>query len=147
MTLEHGIAGIARGTRRAAVNGAVAALLLALAPNSAAEAGKKTDKMAGVPQLIELIPPSGAAGEAYPLTVTIRGTGFAPTGNTVEFGPVKISDLPSPDAGRIDLAVPKSIAGRGAAPPAVLPPGDYQVTVTTAAGTSNALVFTLTRGP
>jgi len=99
------------------------------------------------PQLIEIVPPSGPAGPAYPLQATIRGTGFTPTGNTVEFGPVKIPDLPSADGTRIALQIPKLVPSRGEVPPMVLPAGAYRVTVTTAAGTSNALTFTLTRGP
>jgi hypothetical protein len=99
--------------------------------------------------LIDIVPASGPAGGAYPLRATVRGTGFMPTGNVVAFGPVRIPDLPSSEASRITFAVPKSVAsrGRGDVPPAVLPPGEYRVTVTTSTGTSNELIFQLTRAP
>src|SRR5262245_19618410 len=93
------------------------------------------------PELIEINPASGPAGQAYPLQVTLRGTGFMPTGNTVQFWPLKL-DLPSADGTRIALNVPKEMPSRGEVPPLVLTAGEYRVTVTTAAGTSNALTFT-----
>lgn len=99
-----------------------------------------------VPKLSTLSPDTGPAGTAYPLRITIRGTGFSPTGNIVRFGPATIPDLSALD-GQIELSVPKSLQPSGGAPPLVLPHGAYAVTVTTAAGTSNALTFTMTRGP
>ncbi|MCC6888618.1 MAG: IPT/TIG domain-containing protein, partial [Hyphomicrobiales bacterium] len=95
--------------------------------------------------LIELVPRAGPAGPAYPLQVTIRGTGFSRTSNTVEFGPVRIAEIASQDGTQLSFQVPKLVTGRGEVPPAVLSAGEYRVTVTTAAGTSNALVFELTR--
>lgn len=97
------------------------------------------------PELIDIVPASGPAGEAYPIQATIRGTGFLPTGNVVEFGPVKIGDLPSTGGVRIAFSVPKVVPSKGEVPPMVLTEGDYRVTVTTSAGTSNALMFRLTR--
>ncbi len=99
------------------------------------------------PELIDIVPASGPAGEAYPLQATIRGTGFLPAGNVVEFGPVKIPDLPSAGGVRITFDIPKLVPGRGEVPPMVLTEGDYRVIVTTLSGTSNALTFKLTRGP
>jgi hypothetical protein len=98
------------------------------------------------PHLISLAPASGPAGPAYPLRVTIDGTGFMPTGNVVEFGPVRIADVVSPDGARIIFAVPKLLSSRSEVPPAILTPGEYPVTVTTSSGKSNSLNFTLTRG-
>jgi hypothetical protein len=97
-------------------------------------------------QLIDIVPASGPAGVAYPLRAVIRGTGFMPTGNVVEFGPIRIPDAPSTE-GQITFAIPKEMPSRGEVPPAVLPPGEYRVTVTTTAGTSNALIFTLNTSP
>jgi len=68
-----------------------------------------------------------------------------PTGNTVTFGPVRISDLPSPDGRHITFFVPKEVPSRGEVPPMVLLYGGYAVTVTTQAGTRRAVQFTLTR--
>jgi hypothetical protein len=99
------------------------------------------------PELVEIVPASGPAGAAYPVRATIHGRGFMPAGNLVEFGPVRIPDLPSADGMRIVFHIPKQVPSRGEVPPVVLTPGDYRVTVTTVAGTSNALMFTLTRSP
>jgi IPT/TIG domain-containing protein len=99
------------------------------------------------PELLEIAPASAPAGEAYPVTLTIRGTGFMASGNVVEIGPVKIPDVPSTGPDRIAVMLPKSLRSMGGAPPLVLPAGEYPVTVTTAAGTSNAVTFRLTRGP
>jgi hypothetical protein len=99
------------------------------------------------PELIDIMPAFGPPGEAYPLQATIRGTGFQASGNMVEFGPVKIPDLPSAGGVRITFYVPKLVPGRGEVPPLVLTEGDYRVTVTTSSGTSNALMFRLTRSP
>ena len=102
---------------------------------------------ANPPTLTEIVPASGPAGPAYPLHVTIRGTGFMPTGNVVRFGPVTIPNVSSPDGSRIMFYAPKAMPSRGEVPPAALTPGDYPVAVTNSAGTSNALSFRLTHGP
>jgi len=102
---------------------------------------------ANPPTLTEIVPASGPAGPDYPLHVTIRGTGFMPTGNVVRFGPVTVPDVSSPDGSRIMFYVPKAVLSGGEVPPAVLTPGDYPVAVTNSAGTSNALSFRLTHGP
>ena len=70
-----------------------------------------------------------------------------PAGNAVEFGPVTMRDLPSVDGARITFNVPKLVPTRGEVPPMVLAEGAYPVTVTTSSGTSNSLIFKLTRGP
>ena len=96
------------------------------------------------PRLIAIMPASGPAGQAYPLRATISGKGFMATGNVVQFGPVKLDGLASVDRRKkIEFSVPKIRPSRGEVPPMVIPPGDYDVTVTTKAGTSNALKFTL----
>src|SRR5260370_10629147 len=99
----------------------------------------------GPPHLMDITPSSAPAGEAYPVRATIRGTGFAPAGNMVEFGPIKISDVAA-SGDRITFAVPKLVPSRSEVPPAVLTPGEYPVTVTTPLGRSNSLKFTLTSG-
>jgi hypothetical protein len=76
----------------------------------------------------------------------VNGT-VMPAGNAVEFGPVTIRDLPSGDGVRITFGVPKLVPSRGEVPPMVLSEGDYRVSVTTSSGTSNFVVFKLTRGP
>jgi hypothetical protein len=107
--------------------------------------GRAQNHPGAPPVLTGIVPSSGAAGMAYPIRASLQGSNFMPTGNVVKFGPVEIPDRPSAAQGRITFDVPKVVPSRGEAPPAVLSPGPYKVTVTTSAGTSNALTFTLTR--
>ena len=99
------------------------------------------------PRLIDIDPASGPAGDAYPLMATIRGSGFMASGNIIDFGSARVADVPSETSSRITFSIPKSTMTPGGAPPFVLPPGEYSVTVTMRTGTSNALKFVLTRGP
>ena len=98
------------------------------------------------PVITRLEPSSGPIGQAYPIRLSVWGSGFNATGNVVDFGPVTVDDLPSDDGGtRITLSVPKVVPGTGEVPPFVLQPGEYSVTVTTADGTSSPVTFTLFR--
>ena len=100
------------------------------------------------PVIADIVPASGPAEPAYPIQATIRGSGFTPTGNVVNFGPVRLRALSSSDGGTtITFGVPKQMSSGGEVPPMVLLPGEYPVTVTNADGTSNAVTFTLTRTP
>ena len=99
---------------------------------------------AAMPVIERLDPTSGQTGEAYPIRLTIHGRGFDAAGNVVKFGPVEIADLPSTNGGtQIATFVPKTMPSRGEAPPFVLTPGEYAVTVTTQDGTSVSVTFTL----
>ena len=98
------------------------------------------------PTILSLSPTEGPAGTAYPIEVTITGTGFASEGNTVTFGDISIRDLASTESGtRITFFAPKERPSTGEVPPFVLMPGEYRVTVTTPQGTSNTVKFNLTR--
>ncbi|MDQ6703966.1 MAG: hypothetical protein M3Z96_13240 [Pseudomonadota bacterium] len=108
--------------------------------------GNAKESRSEAPHLTEIVLVHGRAGPAYPLQATLHGTGFMPAGNVVEFGPVRIADLPS-NGSEITFGIPKILPSRGEVPPMVLQPGDYDVRVTTPAGTSNALTFTLTPWP
>jgi hypothetical protein len=125
---------------------APAIVCAALATLAVATLQSVTLAQARPPELIEIVPASGPAGAAYPLQATIRGTGFMPAGNVVEFGPVTIRDLSSVDGARITFGVPKLVPSRSEVPPMILSEGAYPVTVTTSSGTSNSLIFRLTRG-
>ena len=127
---------IAAGLRRARL--AVAICLAAAVPAFPAAAA--------APHLLDIVPASGPAGIAYPIRATIHGTDFMPTGNVVEFGPARIANVAATGGGSLSFGVPKALPSRGEVPPAVLPAGRYRVRVRTASGTSNALIFTLTRG-
>jgi hypothetical protein len=70
-----------------------------------------------------------------------------PSGNVVQFGWVTLPDIPSAEGTQIKFVVPGEVDGRGEVPPRRVHAGDYRVTVTTSAGTSNALIFTLRLGP
>jgi len=99
-----------------------------------------------VPSVTRIEPNSGRAGDDYPIRATIYGSGFMAVGNVVDFGPVKISDLPSSGAGtEIIFSVPKVRPSGSEVPPMVLEEGDYSVVVTTEHGTSTPVVFSLTR--
>ncbi len=99
------------------------------------------------PVILSLLPSSGPAGEDYPLRVLILGRGFWESGNVVSFGAIATPDLPSFEGGtRIEFWVPKQAPSSGEAPPMILAPGEYPVTVTTPRGTSRPLAFRLTGG-
>ena len=126
------------------------ALFFALATTcvccSRSEPGRVSPIMNENPVIDRLEPATGRAGEAYPITVTIHGSHFTASGNTVTFGSVEIADRSSSTGGtRIVFSVPKMRPSRGEVPPMVLQPGEYEVRVTNANGTSEPAVFTLTR--
>lgn len=116
---------------------------------SAATQAKAARTVSSEPPIIErVVPASGPAGTAYPLQVTIEGRNFADSANTVTFGPVTLRGQPSSENGtRIVVHLPKEMPATGEAPPAVLQPGTYRITVSTVAGESNAVVFQLTPEP
>ncbi len=99
-----------------------------------------------IPVIERIEPATGWAGQDYPLQATIHGTGFLESGNVIVFGPVTINERASTNGGtQIVFPVPKQQRSRIEVPPMVLPVGEYAVTVTTADGTSNVVIFTLTR--
>ena len=100
----------------------------------------------GPPIIDRIDPTSGPAGEDYPIDLTIHGSGFAEADNIVRVGSVTISNRPSTNAGtQITVAVPKMIDSGGEVPPMVIQPGEYPITVTTEHGTSEPVMFRLTR--
>ncbi len=113
---------------------------------SRSEPGRVAPIMNENPTIDRIEPVSGWAGQAYPITVTIYGSHFTASENTVTFGPVEIADRPSSAGGtQIVFSVPKMFPSRSEVPPMVLQPGEYEVRVTNANGTSEPAVFTLTR--
>ena len=98
-----------------------------------------------VPVIAKVTPDSGPTGPAYPIEITIEGTGFTDSSNVVTFGPVTIKDVPSRESRtRIVMYVPKEMPSTSEVPPAPLLPGPYDVRVKTSAGISNAITFRLT---
>lgn len=75
-------------------------------------------------------------------TVTIYGTGFSTSGNTVRFGQGVIANLNSYDGTSLSFTVPSQLTGFGSG---LVYLGTYQVSVTNASGqSSNAVPFTVT---
>ena len=100
------------------------------------------------PVIESLTPSEGPAGTAYPIQITLVGTGFAPEGNLVTFGDIPIENLASTQGGtHLTFSAPKERPSTGEVPPFVLVPGEYEVTVTTPSGTSAPVTFEFTRGP
>ena len=118
--------------------------VLACAGNAPPSPAPENDQ----PVIDKITPTSGPAGIAYPIRLTIQGRHFADSTNTVSFGSVQVVRATATDAGtRIVLYLPKERSSGGEAPPMVLEPGVYPITVSTRAGKSNAVLFTLTREP
>jgi len=100
------------------------------------------------PVINRVNPGSGPAGVAYPVQITIEGRHFADSTNTVTFGPVTLTRIPSTENGkRIVFFAPKELPSTGEVPPSPLLPGPYEIRVATFGGESNAVTFVLTREP
>jgi Putative peptidoglycan binding domain len=85
-----------------------------------------------------LSPNSGAVGAS----VTVFGTGFTSTGNSVRFGNGIIAGLNSTDGRSLSFTVPSTLVGYGSQKVTL---GTYNVSVTNSYGaTSSALPFTVT---
>ncbi|MBI4087869.1 IPT/TIG domain-containing protein [Candidatus Kaiserbacteria bacterium] len=90
------------------------------------------------PAITYISPTSGAVGSS----VTVFGSGFSTSGNTVHFGTGIITNLQSPDGHSVSFIVPSQLTGYGSQ---VVTLSTYQVFVTNSAGfTSNAVPFTVT---
>lgn len=90
------------------------------------------------PTITYLNPMSGAIGTS----VTVFGSGFSTTGNTVRFGNGVITGLSSVDGRSVSFTVPSQLSGYGSQAVGL---GTYYVSVSNAAGyTSNTLPFTVT---
>ncbi|HVW66477.1 MAG TPA: IPT/TIG domain-containing protein [Candidatus Peribacteraceae bacterium] len=83
------------------------------------------------PAIGMLSPPSGQAGSA----VTIHGTGFDGSNNTVFFGTDEIDHLPSIDGATITFTVPNE------------GPGTYNVSVQVGSNVTKKLIYTITKPP
>ena len=92
---------------------------------------------------LESVTPSSApAGE--PVTVVIKGTGFTPTGNTVRFGRIEITNISSTAGGTlIRITVPTEFPATGEVSPKQIGGGDFPISVRNSRGTSNELAFVL----
>ncbi|MDZ4227570.1 MAG: IPT/TIG domain-containing protein [Patescibacteria group bacterium] len=90
------------------------------------------------PVLTYLNPAQGGVGTS----VTVFGSGFTTSGNTVHFGNGVIANLSSIDGQSVSFTVPSTLTGFGSQ---VVTLGTYQVYVTNSAGLStNSMPFTVT---
>ena len=90
------------------------------------------------PTINYLSPATGAVGTS----VTVYGSGFSSTGNTVHFGQGLITNLGSADGRSVSFIVPSQISGYGATQTTL---GNYNVSVTNSSGyTTGAVPFTVT---
>lgn len=102
--------------------------------------------------------PAPAITSVQPLTgpvgtrVTITGTGFSDSANTINFGVSAYPNVPGTNGTTIVFAVPMQANPpcRNLTPPceiatALITPGDYALSVTTIQGTSAAVTFTVTK--
>jgi len=90
------------------------------------------------PYINYLNPTSGAVGSM----VTIHGSGFSPTGNTVRFGGGVVTGVSSFDGRTITFMVPSQLSGPSSQFVTV---GTYNVSVSNFAGyTSNSVTFSVT---
>jgi hypothetical protein len=104
-----------------------------------------------VARITLITPTSGPVGTK----MLIKGSGFSPRGNRVNFGYGAIPNLPSPDGVTITFQVPSSLCPpcTFSPLPCLLPcrvtnPGEYKVSVTNANGsTSNTVLFTVIARP
>ncbi len=92
-------------------------------------------------------PASGTVGA----TVTLSGSGFASTGNVVEFNGDQIATVNSANGTTLSFAIPSSFApactdGVCSELARLVEPGTYSVSVVTGGQTSNAESFTVTQG-
>ncbi len=92
----------------------------------------------GIPVASYLSPNSGTVGT----WVTVFGSGFSTTGNSVHFGNGIIGNLNSPDGRSVSFVIPAQLTGFGSQ---AIVAGTYDVSVSNSAGlSSNALPFTIT---
>ncbi len=98
----------------------------------------KGQYQSGTPTVSQVSPLSGAIGAS----VTVYGTGFSTTGNTIHFGNGVITNIGSPDGRAVSFTVPAKLTGYGAQSVGL---GTYYLSVTNASGfTSNTVPFTVT---
>lgn len=92
----------------------------------------------GAVSIVSLAPSAGAVGS----TVTVYGSGFSPTGNTVRFGNGLIANVSSQDGRSLTFVVPSQLSGYGSP---YVTEGAYQLSVLNAQGlVSNSITFTVT---
>ena len=94
--------------------------------------------------VLEVSPEPIVVREGQPNDLTIRGTGFDATANTVTLGPVVVTAVVSRGGGTvIALSLPDRVPSGGGAAPMLWTPGRYPLTVANARGTSAPVMVTI----
>ncbi len=103
-----------------------------------------------VPAITSLQPVAGPVGSR----VTISGTAFQPTANTINFGASAYPNIAAADSATIVFVIPTATNPpcRNVTPPcavasALITPGVYEISVTNGNGTSNSISFTVVAAP
>ncbi|HUQ81662.1 MAG TPA: hypothetical protein VM076_11010 [Gemmatimonadaceae bacterium] len=112
---------------------------VACRPRAAAGTGGESG-----PRIEKISPDSVNTSQGQVIEVTLSGSGFDATENTVAVGPVTLTRLASGDDGRtLRFTVPLTMSSGGGAPPMPLRGSRFQVTVTTPRGVSNAVALAI----
>jgi hypothetical protein len=94
--------------------------------------------------VLEVSPEPIVVREGQPIDVTIRGTGFDATANTVTVGPVILTTVLSRSGGTvIALSLPDRVPSGGGAAPMLWSAGRYPLTVSNARGSSVPVMVTI----
>ena len=94
--------------------------------------------------VLEVSPEPIVVREGQPIDVTIRGTGFDATANTVTVGPVILTTVLSRSGGTvIALSLPDRVPCGGGAAPMLWSAGRYPLTVSNARGSSVPVMVTI----
>jgi hypothetical protein len=98
----------------------------------------------GGPRIDKITPDSVNTGQGQIVQITLTGSGFDASENTVAVGPVTLERIVSRNDGRtLRFTVPLTMRSNGGAPPLPLRGGRFPVTVTTARGVSNAVTLAI----
>ena len=96
------------------------------------------------PRIEKIAPDSVSTGQGQIVEITLTGSGFDASENTVNVGPVTLERVASRNSGRtLRFTVPLTMRSNGGAPPMPLRGGRFNVTVTTSQGVSNAVTLAI----
>ncbi len=107
--------------------------------------GRPAPTSSRAPRLTQLVPDSARVPDRCLVEVIVRGSGFTPGpegANVITLGPVLVRRVVANAEGtELRFEVPYQLPNATESGPRPLRPGTYDVTVSTASGTSNTLHF------
>jgi len=123
----------------------VASTAAACRPRPVAETVDQTSTTSqSGPRIEKIAPDSVSTGQGQIVEITLTGSGFDASENTVNVGPVTLERVASRNSGRtLRFTVPLTMRSNGGAPPMPLRGGRFNVTVTTSQGVSNAVTLAI----